>query len=61
MWPAAMDEPEPGKRFEGAIAPEPESDQVHEPATPRIAEGVLVKLKYSEESPVPHSHRSVLV
>lgn len=53
--PAVIDEPEPRKRLEGVIAPEPDpqqaSDQVHEPGTQRIVEGVLVELDALEGSP----------
>lgn len=45
-WPATMDEPKLRKRSEEVIAleplPQPASDQVRKPATPRISERVLV-------------------
>ncbi|ROL51854.1 hypothetical protein DPX16_19373 [Anabarilius grahami] len=53
--PPARDEPIPRIRTESFIALEPGpltvSDQVREPATPFVAEGVIVELKGWEESP----------
>lgn len=53
--PAAVEHPKPERRTDGYIAPETEprrvSDQVREPATSSIAEGVLVELGGREGSP----------
>lgn len=54
-WPATMDKPKPRKRSVEVIAlealPQPASDQVREPATPRISERVLVEYVGLEGSP----------
>ncbi|XP_067310697.1 uncharacterized protein [Pseudorasbora parva] len=53
--PAAINEPEPRQRFRGVIALEPRlqrgSDQVREPATSSVMEGVLVELEGWDRSP----------
>ncbi|XP_042614710.1 uncharacterized protein LOC122145350 [Cyprinus carpio] len=54
-WPAVMDEPKPVIRAGYDITPElkPQalSDQVHEPTTSYVAEGVLVKFDGLEDCP----------
>lgn len=55
LQPTAMDVPKPDMSTESDIAPEPKphgvSDQVCEPATPCVTEGVLVEFESWEESP----------